>query len=64
MDRPVLVECDYRHTSEQKWSMDESENAGVRIYCQGGSEQCLTYDPKGIVGPFVSLKKHNEGAKN
>jgi len=42
--------------------MIESGNAGTRI-CQVESEKCLTYDPKGMLGPTISLMMHDEKAK-
>jgi len=60
-DRTILRECDDT-SSEQKWSLIESGNSGIRI-CRLGSNKCLTYDPKGIVGPEISLMKRNENAK-
>ncbi len=42
--------------------MIESGNAGIRI-CHEGSKKCLTYDPKGILGPTIDLNDRDKEAK-
>lgn len=42
--------------------MIESDNAEMRI-CQHGSGKCLTYNPKGILGPTIDLKKWDKEDK-
>ena len=61
-ERTILRKCNDSYPSEQKWSLIESTNAGIRI-CQLESEKCLTYDPKGMLGPTISLMRRDEKAK-